>query len=60
MPLLIVFATSTEMKAPTRFSTAATPTATFGCNAPVAMLGGDRWLRDCVVCGFSRRCRPVP
>jgi hypothetical protein len=37
MPLEIVLATSVEMNAPARFSTADTPTATFGLSAPVAI-----------------------
>ena len=36
-PLEIVLATSTERKAPTRFSTPAMVTATFGLSAPVAI-----------------------
>src|SRR4051794_18446868 len=35
MPLATVAATVIEMKAPTKFRTAATPTATFGFRAPV-------------------------
>src|SRR3954447_16506847 len=38
MPLATVAATVMEMKAPTKFSTAATPTATFGFSAPVAIV----------------------
>ncbi len=37
MPPEMVMATSVERKAPTRFRIAASPTATFGRNAPVAM-----------------------
>ena len=38
MPLATVAATSREMKAPTKFRTAATATAIFGRSAPVAMV----------------------
>ena len=38
MPLATVAATVIEMKAPTKFRTAATPTATFGFSAPVAIV----------------------
>src|SRR5258708_39674131 len=37
MPLEIVLATSVEMNAPTRFSTAEMPTATFGLSEPGAI-----------------------
>ena len=37
MPPEMVLATSVERNAPTRFSTAASSTATFGLSAPVAM-----------------------
>src|SRR3954463_6944052 len=38
MPLATVAATVMEMKAPTKFSTAAMPTAIFGFSAPVAIV----------------------
>src|ERR1700754_2314348 len=38
MPVATVAATVIEMKAPPKFSSAATPTATFGLSAPVAIV----------------------